>query len=57
VKESLEIQTDPSGVRRKENAALRVAPELLHERAAIARGHAAVQRHESDPQFVQFLAG
>jgi hypothetical protein len=31
----LEVQANASRIRREENAALRVAPEFLHERAAI----------------------
>ena len=52
----LEIQSNSSGICRKENAAVGVVPEFLHERAAIPGRHAAVQRHESDPQLFQFLA-
>src|SRR5258708_17609355 len=52
----LEIQTNTSCVRRKEYAALRIAPEGFHERAAIPGRHAAVQGDEPDPQLFQFLA-
>src|SRR5215831_4398910 len=53
----LEIQPNASRVGRKKNAAIHIAPELLHERTAIPGRHASVQRYKSDPQFLQFLTG
>jgi hypothetical protein len=48
----LEIQANASRVRGEKHAALRIAPEFLHERAAILGRHAAVQRDESDSQLL-----
>src|ERR1039457_5933260 len=53
----LKVQSNTAGIGGEKYFALGIAPEFLHKSAPISRGHAAVQRDESDPQLLELFAG